>query len=250
MRVYREQEDVYSDYAIAAFSLPDHRYRDQGTGKWKYPGVDKDEHRFPSKTCFLAALYDVSPGGLLEQMPVICATCRKPTSADKEEVELHDCGAFAPLWTEDRCQDLLNRLYLKYPGILKDRRQHHARARQYAYIWDLWGRLHHIAAVRSVHTWVVSAALREAGNFPYQGLNSGALKLAMAALHDDIRDGGLSGVVCPLLPIHDEIVFECREDVVEEFAEHAKWRFETVVELKVPVVAEWSKGETWGASKG
>lgn len=254
MHIYQTEQDVYSDFAINAFALPDLRedQRQGPKGKWVYPGVDKDEHRFPSKTCFLAAIYDVTAGGLQEQMPIMCATCLKPTSADKEEMATHDPDTctFAPLWTEDKCQTILNSLYLKYPGILKDRRRHHSRARQYGYIWDLWGRLHHIAAVRSVHPWVVSAALREAGNFPYQGLNSGALKLAMAALYDDLQAGYSSEVAHPLLPIHDEIVWEMRADVAEEIAEHTKWRFETVVELKVPVKAEWSQGNNWGESKG
>ena len=241
VRIYREAEDIYSDFAIAAFALEDKRYRDE-KGKWIYPGVDKNEHRFPSKTCILAAIYDVTAGGLLEQMPVVCANCRK-------EATLHDCSSFLPLWTEDKCQEILNAFYLRYPGLLRDRRRHHARARQYGYIWDLWGRLLHVAAVRSVHPWIVSSALREVGNFPYQGLNSGALKLSMAAVMDDMEAAGLLEVAHPLLPIHDELLFEAREDVAEEFAHHVRWRFETSVPLRVPVKAEHSIGNNWGDAK-
>lgn len=248
--IYENDEDIYSDFAIAAFSLDDQRYDDRGgpAGKWVYPGVDKEEHRFPSKTCILAAIYDVSPGGLLEQMPVVCANCRKPASSDKEGIAVHDCGQFAPLWTEDRCEQILNAFYLRYRGLLQDRKRHHARARRYGYIWDLCGRLHHVAAVRSVHPWVVSAALREVGNFPYQGLNSGALKLCMAALEDD-RQAGLAEVWHPLLPIHDEILSEVRADMAEELGQHMQWRFETCMELRVPVKAEWSKSDNWGGAK-
>jgi DNA polymerase-1 len=245
--IFESEQDIYSDFAIAAFQLDDQRYQEPD-GKWYYPGVDKDEHRFPSKTCWLAAIYDVTAMGLQEQMPVVCATCHKPTSSDKD-LPLHDCNNFRPLWVEDACQGILNSLYLKYPGILRDRKRHHARARRYGYIWGEWGRLHHVAAVRSVHPWVVAAALRETGNFPYQELNSGALKLAMAAIHDDLD--GLTGDVCwPLLPIHDELVWETREDVAEELGELCKMRFETCVPLKVPVKAEYKTNEpTWGRVK-
>lgn len=244
IHIYQTEQDIYSDFAISAFALPDLR-EDQRTGtagKWIYPGVDKDEHRFPSKTCILAAIYDVTAGGLLEQMPIICANCRKPATD-------HDCGTFESLWTEDKCQGLLNAFYIKYPGLLHDRKRHHGRARRFGYIWDLWGRLHHVAAVRSVHPWVVSAALRETGNFPYQGLNSGALKLSMAQIDDECEAGGLYEVVHPLLPIHDELVFEAHQSVADEFAEFVVSVFENCVPLTVPVKAEYKTGETWAKAK-
>src|SRR5580700_663377 len=67
IRVYEEEEDVYSDFAITAFRLQDTRHKSDGT--WHYPSVGRMEHRYPAKTCILATIYDVSAGGLLEQMP-------------------------------------------------------------------------------------------------------------------------------------------------------------------------------------
>lgn len=250
--VFESGQDLYSDFATEAFKLEDQRHQDN-TGKWHYPGVDKEEHRFPSKTCTLAAIYDVTAMGLQEQMPVVCANCHKPTTSDKEEIALHDCGHFEPLWTEDACQGILNAFYQKYPGILRDRKRHHNRARRYGYIWDECGRLHHVAAVRSVHPWIVASALRETGNFPYQALNTEGLKLSMAAIQDDLVEAGALGDCCwPLLPIHDEILSEVRNDVAEEIGELMKWRMETCLPLKVPVKAEYKTGpdvQTWGRAK-
>lgn len=249
--VFWNEEDLYSDFAIAAFDLPDLRFQDE-TG-WHYPGVDKDEHRFPAKTCTLASIYDVTALGLQEQMPVICANCRKPASSDKEGVALHDCGTFVPLWNEERCQEIINSFYIRYPGLMRDRKRHHGRARQWAMLWDDFGRLHHVTAVRSVHPWVVSSALRESGNFPYQALNSGALKLSMAEAYDVLEDAGVMGdTFWPLLPIHDEIVGEVRIDMAEEVAETLKYIFEHCIPLRVPVKAEFKTGAnvlTWGQAK-
>lgn len=235
--IYFNEEDIYSDFAIAAFRLEDKRYQDK-TG-WHYPGVDKKLHRFPSKTCILAAIYDVTNIGLLEQMPTVCKNCGK-------EATLHDCSKFLPLWNEHNCQDILNAFYQTYPAILTMRREDHRRARKFGYIWDEWGRILHVTAVRSVLEWVVSAALRETGNFPIQSTAQGTVKLAQAIVEDDRQEMGLTKLVHPLLQIHDELLFECHKSVADEWAEHVKWRFEHLVELEVPIKAGSAQAETWG----
>ena len=238
--VYFHEEDIYSDFAIAAFKLPDKRHHD--SGGWHYPGVDKKVHRFPSKTCILAAIYEVTNIGLLEQMPAVCAACGK-------ESRHHDatCQTFIPLWNEDNCQDLINTFYLKYPAILSMRREDHARARRFGYLWDEWGRILHVTAVRSVLEWVARAALREAGNFPIQSTAQGTIKLTMAAVYDDLAEGHLLEIVHPLLQIHDELLFECRQDIADELAAHVKYRFETCVQLDVPIKADSAQALTWGS---
>lgn len=237
IRVYENEEDIYSDGATAFFSLKDERHQD-ATG-WHYPTVHKQDHRFPAKTCILASIYDVSPPGLLEQMPVICKTCRLPA-------EKHTCGRFIPLWNEENCGQLIAAFYRKYPGILSDRRVHHQRARRHAMVWDMWGRLLHVGAVRSVLPWVAGAALRECGNFPYQSGAQGTIKLTMAQVWDDIVGMGMLEVVQPALQIHDEILFVCREDMAEDIIELVVHRFENCVKLRVPIKASGAKANTWG----
>lgn len=238
--VYLNQEDIYSDFATAGFKLEDKRYKSE-SGKWKYPTVDDMEHRRPAKTCVLACIYDVTNVGLLEQMPIVCANC-------KLEATKHTCNRFTPLWNENNCQDLLNAFYLKYPGILTDRKRNHRYAMRYAHIWDIWGRLLNVAAVRSSLDWIVAAALREVGNFPYQAGAQGTIKLTMAAVDDDFTYGGLyEEIVNPLLQVHDELLMECREDMVEEIGEHIKWRFETCVQLAVPIKANAVSAYNWGS---
>lgn len=235
--VYHNEEDIYSDFAIAAFRLKDDRYRD-GEG-WHYPGVDKKTHRFPSKTCTLAAIYDVTAIGLLDQMPIICANCDK-------EAKLHDCETFRPLWDEDKCQHLINAFYLRYPGILRMRKTDHARARRYGYLWDEWGRLLHVTSVRSVLEWVVSGGLREAGNFPIQSTAQGTVKLAMAEVFDRFENGGAWDVCHPLLQIHDELLFEVREDYADDIAAEVKGIFESCVRLDIPITAGSATAPNWG----
>lgn len=240
LKVYRNSEDVYSDYAISAFRLPDKRYLDEEAGKWKYPGVDAMDHRRPCKTCVLAALYGVTNVGLLEQMPVVCKNCNK-------EASKHDCGKFTSLWNEDNCQDLLNAFFIKYPGLVTMMKRDHAYARRNAYIVDLWGRILHVAAVRSVLDWVVSAALREVGNFPLQSSAQGTIKLVMAQVFDDFDNNRLLENVKPLLQVHDELIFQVPVGLAEEVGAHVAHRFENCVRLDVPIKAGVAIAEDWGS---
>lgn len=240
IKIYQNKEDIYSDFAITAFKLADKRFKN-ASGKWEYPGVDPMDHRYPAKTCILAAIYDVTAAGLLEQMPIICANCGL-------EATKHNCGKFYSFWTENKCQDLLNAFYIKYPGILIDRKKNHGIARQKAYIYCIWGRLLHVAAVRSVIEWVVAGALREVGNFPYQSGAQGTIKLTMAEVQDDL-ESGLLEVVHPLLQVHDELIFESRDGVADELIEMVSHRFEHCVDLNVPIKASGSKANTWGDIK-
>lgn len=237
MNIYFNEEDVYSDFATMAFHLKDQRFRD--AEGWHYPGIDKKFHRFPSKTCILAAIYDVTNVGLLEQMPTVCKNCRK-------EATLHDCAKFEALWNEGNCQDILNSFYLRYPGILTMRKQDHQRARRHGYLWDEFGRILHVAAVRSVLEWVVSSALREAGNFPLQSTAQGILKLAMAQVWDDMVDGNLLDICYPQLQIHDELLFSVKNEEADEVGELVKFRMENCIQLRIPVKAGVATASNWG----
>lgn len=239
LRVYFNEEDVYSDFAITSFRLEDQRFRDS-SGRWRYPTVKALEHRYPAKTCILASIYDVSAKGLLEQMPVVCANCNLEASS-------HTCGRFVSYWTEEKCQALITSFYMKYPGVMEDRKRFHRMARRYGFVWDMWGRILHVAAVRSVLPWVVSGALREVGNFPYQSGAQGTVKLTMAEVHDAWLACSFKEVVKPQLQIHDELLFICRDDMVEEWGSYVKSVFENVAPLRVPIKAGVASAKNWGS---
>lgn len=127
------------------------------------------------------------------------------------------------------------------------RKRDHARARRFGYVWDDWGRILHTTGVRSVLEWVVSATLRELGNFPIQSSAQGTVKLAMAEVYDLMDAFKMLEVAHPVLQIHDELLFEVRADVAEELAELVTTVFENCVKLRVPITAGWATSQTWGA---
>jgi DNA polymerase-1 len=256
MAVYENEEDIYSDFAISAFSLEDKRFHDQDG--WHYPGVDKKVHRFPSKTCILASIYDVTAIGLLEQMPIVCKHCgAHGADHDADYCKAwFNAGGFEPLWNETNCQQIINTFYLKYGGILSMRRTDHARARKWGYVWDDWGRLLHCTGVRSTLEWVVSAVLRELGNFPIQSTAQGTVKVSQAEVYTLGAQMGLwnannphdpTAVAYPQLQVHDELLLACRKDVADDVAYMVQEVFEHCVQLTIPIKAGWAKADNWGA---
>lgn len=250
--IYENGEDIYSDFAIAAFKIPDKRYQcggrskciDHNTRTWHYPDVDKVTQRFPAKTCVLASIYNVTGAGLAEQMPVVCRHCSIESKKHREK----GCTRFHSLWQEDNCQDLINKFFMEYEYITRMYKIDNGRARKHTLVWDDWGRIMHTTAVRSIHPWVVSAALRELNNFPIQSTAMGTLKLVMAETYDGLKGSGALGEVYnPLLPEHDELFGEVREDCKEEIGNYIKDVFENCVRFRVPIKAEMKFAENWGS---
>ena len=88
---------------------------------------------------------------------------------------------------------------------------------------------------------------RMARNTPIQGSAADIMKVAMIAV-----DGALAGVdwAKTLLTVHDELIFECAEDRVDELVGLCRPLMEGAVDLEVPLRVDAGSGPTWGACKG
>jgi DNA polymerase-1 len=191
-------------------------------------------------------------------MPTICSICNtchnfrdgKGTGkceGCKHPQAKHKCFRFSSLWTEPKCQGLITAFYNRYRGLGKMQIADDTYVRRYALQHDMFGRILQVQAARSVLNWVVAKALREAGNFPLQSLAQGVIKLAMAPVSDQLdASPALAEIAYPLLQVHDELVYECREDVADDLIEMNKYYMENAVELLVPVKASGGKADSWG----
>jgi DNA polymerase-1 len=82
-------------------------------------------------------------------------------------------------------------------------------------------------------------------NHPIQGSSADIVKLAMVAVI-----GQLSSVNCrPLLQIHDELLFEMADGIIEETYPKIKDIMENVYKLTVPLQVDVSTGPSWGELK-
>jgi DNA polymerase-1 len=173
-------------------------------------------------------------------MPIVCANCGL-------EATKHTCKNFNSFWTEDKCQVLIEAFYVKYYGIMEDRRKIHAIARKYGYIWDMWGRIMQTAGALCYLPYIVAEVLRGAANFPYQAGAQSTIKLVMAQAHDEFTKSKMYAICKPVLQIHDELLFLVKRQFAREIGEYLVSLFENCCELRVPIKAGMAIADTWGA---
>lgn len=88
---------------------------------------------------------------------------------------------------------------------------------------------------------------RMARNTPIQGSAADILKLAMIAVDRALEGQSWAEM---LLTVHDELIFECDEDRVDDLVALARPLMENAVALKVPLRVDSGHGPTWAACKG
>jgi DNA polymerase-1 len=88
-----------------------------------------------------------------------------------------------------------------------------------------------------------AAAERTAINTPVQGTAADLIKLAMVAVHTDLRDRGLKSKL--VLQVHDELVLDVLRDEVEEVREIVIRRMSGAMQLAVPLRVDVGVGSNW-----
>ena len=100
---------------------------------------------------------------------------------------------------------------------------------------------------------MIQAHLREGVNSIFQGSAADLIKLSMNRIFSEIeqmqRFGESRGEAKMLLQIHDELIFEIKEESADSISSRIKEIMENVYELRVPLVCNVSKGYTWADLK-
>jgi DNA polymerase I len=105
----------------------------------------------------------------------------------------------------------------------------------------MFGRKREIPEIRSSNKNIKSAAVRAAVNAPIQGASADIIKMAMIRIESKM-DGYEAKM---LLQIHDELVFEVREDIVDKFSAFIRHEMENAAELSVPLEVNIGIGDNW-----
>lgn len=122
-----------------------------------------------------------------------------------------------------------------------------ADASRLGYTQTLFGRRRYLEGIRSPIPYVRAGAERMAINAPIQGTQADLIKLAMIEIHRFLEEGSKGHL---LLQVHDELVFEIKDDMVDTCVPAIERMMEDVMPETmtrgVPVKVEGKKGKNWG----
>lgn len=217
IRVYQEDKDIhiytacrafghdYDKYALLAAKKEAKTLTDQEKAIWSDFALNC---RLPSKNLNFMIVYGASWKGLQAQLALS-----------------------GILWDERQCQDFIDRWFNLYPEVQAYLDQQAYRARRYGFVWTPCGRIRLVPEVRSCHSYIRSAGIRQAGNMPVQGCSAEQTKLVMGELEQDFLEmHEQQGIwVWPLLTIHDQVMVEAEEDYAELICDVMKTRFSEVM---------------------
>lgn len=99
--------------------------------------------------------------------------------------------------------------------------------------------------VNSKNSFVKNHAELAAKNAKIQGSAAEIIKLAMINIFEYMKENNAFEYSKLLIQVHDELVFEVREDKIDEFGRKIKEIMENSVKLSVPLVADLGVGDNW-----
>jgi DNA polymerase-1 len=145
----------------------------------------------------------------------------------------------------DRAQakKFIDEYFHRFPDVARFMQETKEFAKKHLYVETEMGRRRYIPEINSPNFMVASSAERMAINLPIQGLSADIMKLAMIKLYEEYKN---NHDVRMLLQVHDEIIFEVKEEIAEKIMPRIKEIMESVYKLKVPLVAQVKIGDNWG----
>lgn len=145
--------------------------------------------------------------------------------------------------TQEEARKYIDGYFARYQGVAEYKKTIVAFARERGYVTTMFGRRRYLPGING-RNWPQRAfAERTALNTPIQGTAADIIKKAMLRADKAVRAARLPAYM--ILQVHDELVFEVREDAVEAAAKVIRDAMENAVSLRVPLIVGMECGPNW-----
>ncbi len=144
----------------------------------------------------------------------------------------------------NEAQHYMDTYFERYPGVLQYMEETRSGASEQGYVETIYGRRLHLPEIKSRNGMRRKAAERAAINAPMQGTAADIIKKAMLLVDQWITERN-SDDVRLLMQVHDELVFEVKEESLAEVQAKVCELMESAAELSVPLIAEAGSGDNW-----
>ncbi|ELQ12881.1 DNA polymerase I [Pseudomonas syringae] len=140
-------------------------------------------------------------------------------------------------------QAYVDRYFARYPGVLNYMERTRAQAAEQGFVETIFGRRLYLPDINAKNQSLRKGAERMAINAPMQGTAADIIKKAMVAVNGWLDESGLDARV--ILQVHDELVLEVREDLVDQISGQIRPHMSGAAELAVPLLVEVGVGNNW-----
>ena len=145
---------------------------------------------------------------------------------------------------QSQAKTYIDRYFDRYPGVAQYMERIRAQAAEDGFVETLFGRRLYLPEIHSQNRARRQGAERTAINAPMQGTAADIIKSAMIDVDMWLRDNAEFDAWM-VMQVHDELVFEVREEQVEAFMAEVKQRMQNTVTLDVPLTVEAASGANW-----
>lgn len=144
--------------------------------------------------------------------------------------------------SKDIASKYIQSYFENYSGVEEYMRSVERESFEKGFVQTMFGTTRHVAGIRSKNKRLQAAAAREAINMPIQGSEADMMKYVMVKLSNLINDE-YNQKAHMLLQIHDEIIFEVEQSVVEKFSKEAEDIMLNSFSFEVPLEVHTSIGD-------
>ena len=142
-----------------------------------------------------------------------------------------------------RAKEFIDQYFNVYDGVKKYIDETIKQVREQEFVETLFGRRRYLPDINASVVQIRKAAERMAVNTPLQGTAADMIKMAMIKVSPLLSN---SDNIKMLLQVHDELVFEVKEELVDKIAPKIKDIMENIIKLKVPIDVHIGVGDNWG----
>jgi len=211
IEIFREGKDVHSAVASRVFGVPE-------------DAIDREMRR-RAKVINFGILYGMGVNAL-----------RQNLGADTPRAE---------------AQEFLTAYFQTFTRLAEYLEEVKAFARTHGYTETHFGRRRHFEGIRSSLPFMRAQAERMAINAPIQGTEGDVMRIAMVRIDEYLKAEGLHDEVRMLLQVHDELVFEIKQERVDSVLPVLRDIMENAFPPEdaegVPIGTEAKVGRTWGS---
>ena len=140
-------------------------------------------------------------------------------------------------------QGYMQRYFERYPGVQAFMQKTREQAHRDGFVETLFGRRLYLNEIHSRNQGLRAGAERAAINAPMQGTAADIIKRAMISVDAWMQEQKESARM--IMQVHDELVFEVREDKLATIEAGVRERMMQAAELAVPLVVDIGSGDNW-----